>query len=327
MSQEQLPSIWRQIWRQNFTRWDALAKFLELSHEQCEVILQNPKFVLNLPLRLAKKIAKGTLEDPILRQFLPTIEEEMKKEGFGCNPVGDQEAREAPKLLHKYKGRALLLCTSACAMNCRFCFRQNFDYETESHTFAEEFEIIAKDATIHEIILSGGDPLSLSDQALKKILDSVSLIPHVRRIRFHSRFPIGIPERIDECFLQLISSTRCQVWFVIHSNHPAELDDDVLFRLKTLQKRGVVVLNQAVLLRGVNDCLEILKDLCLKLVDNGIVPYYLHQLDRVQGAAHFEVPEEEGKQLVKALAEQLSGYAVPRYVREIAGYPGKMFLS
>lgn len=326
MSNHTTPSTWRQVLRQNFTRWDALADFLRLTPTQRQAILQNPRFTLNLPMRLANKIAKGTLDDPILRQFLPTTEETKPVSGFGCDPVGDIKARKAPKLLHKYQGRVLLVCTSACAMHCRFCFRQNFDYEVENNAFSEELTAIAADATIQEVILSGGDPLSLSDLSLKKLLNDLVGIPHVKRIRFHTRFPVGIPERIDDHFLELFKDISKQIWFILHSNHPLELDADVLASLKKLQKLGIVVMNQSVLLRGVNDDAQILKELCEKLVDHGIAPYYLHQLDRVQGASHFEVSEEEGKKLMQVLAAQLSGYAVPRYVREVAGEPGKTFL-
>lgn len=320
------PSKWRLILRQNFTRWEPLADFLELTPAQRQIILTKTRFPLNLPLRLAQKIVKGTLNDPILKQFLPTIEEERKVVGFGCDPIGDNNFRTTSKLLHKYEGRVLLVTTGACAMHCRYCFRQNFDYDVENSEFRMEIDEIRNDVSIQEVILSGGDPLSLSDRVLKNLLDALCAIPHVRRIRFHTRFPIGIPERLDDDFLHMIQNLPCQVWFVIHSNHPKELDEDVLARLKALQKTGAVLMNQAVLLQGVNNDAVTLKELCERLVNNGIVPYYLHQLDRVQGAAHFEVLEEEGKALISTLANELSGYAVPRYVRETAGQPGKTLL-
>lgn len=317
---------WRQILRQNFVRWELLADFLNLTAQQRASILDKPRFPLNLPRRLAQKIAKGTLDDPILRQFLPTIEESKIVTGFGCDPVGDEVFRKGRKLLHKYDGRVLLVCTSACAMHCRYCFRQNFDYEIENNSFIEELEEIQNDPSISEVILSGGDPLSLSNRTLQMLLYQISEIPHIRRIRFHTRFPIGIPERIDNDFIQLLNEVKCQIWFILHSNHPLELDQDVLHHLKKIQKLGIVVMNQSVLLRGVNDDHTTLKQLCEKLADNGIVPYYLHQLDRVAGAAHFEVSEEKGRALIQSLAAELSGYAVPKYVREDSGMPGKTLL-
>ena len=318
---------WKQILRLNFTNWKKLADFLELDEVQRKEIIERPRFVLNLPLRLAQKIEKGTLEDPILKQFLPTKEETVQANGFFTDPVGDHACRRGSKLLQKYNGRVLLVCTSACAMHCRYCFRQNFDYDVEDKSFAQEIECIKNDSSIKEVILSGGDPLSLSETLLEKLLMNISAIPHIKRIRFHSRFPIGVPERIDTGFLDIIEKIPQQIWFIIHSNHPRELDEEILLRMHELQKRKVIVGNQAVLLKGVNNDVDTLQELCETLVDNGIIPYYLHQLDRVKGAAHFEVSEKEGTRLIEKLIARLPGYAVPKYVREIAGEPGKTPLS
>lgn len=318
---------WQSILRRNFTKWDQLADYLELSEAQRSQILQKAHFPLNLPLRLAQKIVKGTLNDPILQQFLPVRAETQTFCGYTTDPVGDVDARLSPKLIQKYQGRALLVCTSICAMHCRYCFRQNYEYDTSSGTaFKRELDLIRSDPTLHEILLSGGDPLSLSNRTLTHLLRELSAIPHVARIRFHTRFPIGIPERIDNGFLELLREIPQAIWFVIHSNHALELDDDVLVSLKKLRQQGVVLLNQSVLLKGVNDDVKTLKDLCEKLVDHGILPYNLNQLDLVQGAARFEVSEERGRQLIKTLSEQLPGYAIPRYVRELAGKPSKTVL-
>lgn len=316
--------LWKRLLRHNFFDISKLADFLELDETQRQCLLSKPRFMLNVPLRIAQKIEKGTLDDPILRQFLPVQEEEKIVESFLCDPVGDVQGCRTAKLLHKYQGRVLLLCTSACAMHCRYCFRQHFDYEIADKLFSEELDYIAKDSSIHEVILSGGDPLSLDDRLLKQLFDNLAQIPHVRKIRFHSRFPVGIPERIDDAFLALLQAYSFQFWFIVHINHPRELDADVGHALKAIQKMGIPVLNQSVLLRGVNDDIDTLTELCERLVDNGISPYYMHQLDRVQGAAHFEVDEREGAALMKALAKRLPGYAIPRYVREIAGAPGKV---
>lgn len=316
---------WKEILRLNFTNLDQLANFLELTLDQRQELIQRSAFPLNLPYRLAQKIEKGTLSDPILKQFVPTREELKTHSHFVSDPVCDQDFRLQPKLLKKYQGRALLICTSACAMHCRYCFRQNFDYETDKQ-FVAELKAIKEDPSIHEVILSGGDPLSLSNERLGFILSELSQILHVRRIRFHTRFPIGIPERIDTGFLALIEQIPQQIWFIIHANHPRELGEDLFCHLRALQERRCILMNQSVLLKGVNDDVQILKDLCEQLVDQGITPYYLHQLDRVQGAAHFEVDEDQGKALVAALASLLPGYAVPKYVREIAGEPNKTSL-
>ncbi len=302
---------------------DRLADFLQLTPTQREVIDSHSEFPLNLPLRLAQKIVKGTLDDPILRQFLPMKEERKRVPAFVQDPVADVSFRRESKLLHKYEGRALLICTSACAMHCRYCFRRHFDYEGTDRPFHQELALIAQDESLQEIILSGGDPLSLSNERLGELMDALSAIPHVKRIRFHTRYPIGIPERIDEGFLQMLRKSVKQVWFVVHINHPRECDADIFERLKAIQRIGCPVMNQAVLLRGVNDRASTLKELSEVLVNQGVIPYYLHQLDRVNGAAHFEVDEEEGRALIEEIAKSLPGYAVPKYVKEIPGEMGK----
>lgn len=311
-------SPWRAILRTNFTKVELLADFLELSEEQRVQVILRPNFPLQVPFRLAQKMAKGSLDDPLVKQFLPTSQELVNHPLFVLDPVCDAAFQEGRKLLRKYEGRALLICTSACAMHCRYCFRQHFDYDS-SKGFEEELNQIEQDLSIHEVILSGGDPLSLSNETLTQLLGRLAKLPHIRRIRFHTRFPIGIPERIDEDFLNLIARLSQQVYFVIHCNHPRELDQGIFDRLKALQRLGCVILNQAVLLRGVNDDVGTLKQLAEQLVNQGIIFYYLHQLDRVQGAVHFEVEEEKGRFLLKEMAKQLSGYAIPKYVREVAG--------
>jgi EF-P beta-lysylation protein EpmB len=314
---------WKQLLRRNFVDVVKLADFLELSREQCEQLLLRPHFVLSLPLRLAAKIQKRTLDDPILRQFVPLQREGILNSAFMKDPVGDQLSCKAPKLLHKYAGRVLLVMTSACAMHCRYCFRQNFAYDMSNKLFEEELALIAEDPSIQEVILSGGDPLSLDDQLLDSLLQRIAAIPHVAKVRFHTRFPVGIPERIDASFLSVLGKVPVQIWFVIHVNHPQELDDDVFAALKSIQKLGIPVLNQSVLLKDVNDQEDVLVKLSQKLSDHGIVPYYLHQLDRIQGAVHFEVEEKDGLELISALEAQLPGYAVPKYVKEIQGMPSK----
>ncbi len=318
--------LWRQILKSNFTHWEELADFLELDSIQRETLLKKTHFPLNLPRRLAEKIKKRTLKDPIFIQFLPTVYEQQPLSGFCNDPVEDANFQKKAKLLQKYPGRVLLICTSACAMHCRYCFRQNFDYDCSDKIFEDEIQYIAQDPSLHEVILSGGDPLSLSDSILENLLTRLEAIPHIKLLRFHTRFPIGIPERINDNFINAIKNTRLQVFFVIHSNHSLELDADVLNALKTLQKHNVVLLNQSVLLKEVNDDVNTLKEHCLKLIHNGILPYYLHQLDRVQGAGHFEVPEEKGKALIELLTKELPGYAVPKYVREIPGQSSKIAL-
>lgn len=321
-----LPSApWRAVLRKNFTRVEALADFLELSASQREQLVLRPEFPIQVPLRIAQKMAKRTLDDPIVRQFLPLKEELHDHPGYVLDPVCDTSFQHGGKLLHKYEGRVLLVSTSACAMHCRYCFRQNFDYDV-SKSFEEELAQIEQDLSVHEVILSGGDPLSLSDEVLETVLTRLSKMPHIKRIRFHTRFPIGIPERIDDEFLQLIGSLPQQVYFVIHCNHPLELDQEVLDRINLLQRLGCMILNAAVLLKGVNDDVSTLYHLSEELCNHGIIFYYLHALDRVKGSAHFEVDEAKGKYLISEIAKKLPGYAVPKFVREIAGQPSKTIL-
>lgn len=316
---------WKQILRQSFNRVEQLVNYLELDSSQCEEVLFNPKFPILVPIRLARKMEKRNLDDPLVLQFLPIRKELEYSAEFTSQPVCDNNFQETEKLLHKYHGRVLLLCTNACAMHCRYCFRQNFDY-AKVKLFEKEIEWIANDSSISEVILSGGDPFSLSNDTLQYILEKLGSIKHVKRIRFHTRFLIGVPERVDEEILSLISSLPQQVYIVIHCNHPNELDDDVFVSLQSLQKVGCLILNQAVLLKGVNDHVDTLVKLCLQLSDKGILPYYLHQLDKVEGAAHFEVLEETGRYLITEIAKQLPGYAVPKYAREIPGQPNKTLL-
>jgi KamA family protein len=212
-------------------------------------------------------------------------------------------------------------------MHCRYCFRQNFPYETIEKTLDEELQKIRSDPSIFEVILSGGDPLSLPDYKLFALLEELDKIPHVRVIRFHTRFPIGIPERIDEAFLTHLAQIKKQMVFVLHINHPKELDDDVAIALKKLARLGLPLFCQSVLLKEVNDSVEVLASLCERLVECGITPYYLHQLDQVKGASRFAVDQSKGLALIEKLMERLPGYAVPRYVKEIPGSPSKTPLT
>lgn len=306
---------WREVQRSNFTSLFSLLDFLNLEKS---LFVHRKHFPLNLPYRLAAKMHKGTLSDPILRQFVPLKEEQAAEEGYLSDPVGDKTFRHCPRLLHKYQGRALLLTTSSCAMHCRYCFRQHFPY-AKAKAWEEEIAYLQKETSIKEVILSGGDPLSLSDANLQHLLTQLSLVPHLSLLRIHTRFPIGIPERITKDLLKLLKETRLQVIFVIHINHPHELDNDIFDALKSVQKEGIPTLCQSVLLKGVNDCDKILTALCWQLVTNGIIPYYLHQLDQVKGASHFHVDIDHGRQLIAKMRKQLPGYAMPQFVQEIPG--------
>ena len=273
---------------------------------------------------------RGDSADPLLRQVLPLEAEAEAGAGFSQDPVGDRQASLSPGLLHKYEGRVLMVTTGACAVHCRYCFRRHFPYHETPRTPADwalALRQIAADSTIGEVILSGGDPLTLVDATLAELAERIAAIAHVRRLRVHTRLPVMIPERVTPELLQWLTGTRLAPVMVIHANHAAELQGSAAAAVRRIVSAGVPTLNQAVLLRGVNDSVEALAELSERLVDLGVMPYYLHQLDRVAGAAHLEVPVAEGLRIVEQLRQRLPGYAVPRYVREVAGQPYKTPLT
>ncbi len=283
-------------------------------------------FPLFAPLPYVDRIERGNPADPLLRQILPLLEEFESPAGFVTDPVGDQEAQLASGLLHKYQGRALLIATGACAIHCRYCFRRHYPYSEQPRSldqWAPALQAIEEDETLEEIILSGGDPLTLVDSQLAELSLRLADIKHLQRIRIHTRLPIMIPERVNDDLLNWLTGTRLTPIFVIHCNHPAEIDESVAASLGRLGNAGIPLLNQAVLLRGINDNEATLTSLMRQLVNLRVIPYYLHQLDPVRGAHHFEVPVARGLQLMEHLKSQLPGYAIPRYVQERAGEPGK----
>ncbi len=286
-----------------------------------------PVFV---PPAYLARIQPGDPHDPLLRQVLPLAEELQPAPGFTFDAVGDAAAQTAPRLLQKYQGRALMLATGVCAVHCRYCFRRHFPYQDHAPApdrWAPALEAIRADASLDEVLLSGGDPLTLDDAPLANLIGQLDAIGHLRRLRIHTRLPVVIPQRITPEFLALLRKTRLAVWVVVHVNHPAEIDQEVAAALGAMIDAGVPVLNQAVLLRGVNDSADVLTELCLKLSDLRILPYYLHQLDRVAGAAHFETPLEQGLEIMQVLRARLPGYAVPRFVKEEAGKLSKTVLA
>lgn len=288
------------------------------------------KFPLFAPLDFVCRMRPGDPHDPLLRQVLPLDAECDETPDFTPDPVADAAAQRAPGLLQKYASRALLVTTGACAVHCRYCFRREFPYDALPKGEADwrpALDALTRDPSIDEVLLSGGDPLTLVDSRLAELAGRLATIAHLRRLRIHSRLPIMIPQRVTEELLAWLRGTRLTPVMVVHANHPAELDGPVLAALGRLVDAGVPVLNQAVLLRGVNDNSDALIELCRRLVDHRVTPYYLHQLDRVRGAAHFEVPLERGLALMKTLRARLPGYAVPRYVQEVPGDTSKRVLA
>jgi EF-P beta-lysylation protein EpmB len=284
-------------------------------------------FPLRVPRGFVARMRRGDPHDPLLRQVLPLAEECVAQAGFVVDPVGDRAAMVAPGVLHKYEGRVLLTVTGACAVHCRYCFRRHFPY-AEANPAADAWrgalDYIGADAAIREVILSGGDPLTLSDRRLAALVHALGAIPHLRRLRLHTRLPIVLPQRIDDALLDWLGHTGLKVVMVVHANHANEINAAVRAALVRLKRAGVELLNQSVLLRGVNDSAEALFQLSEALIEAGVLPYYLHLLDRVEGAAHFEVPQEQARRLMAALRRRLPGYLVPRLVREVPGAPGKV---
>ncbi len=284
-------------------------------------------FPLRVPREFVARMRRGDPQDPLLRQVLPLGEECLTVPGYGADPVGDRAAMVAPGVLHKYQGRVLFTLTGACAVHCRYCFRRHFPY-TDANPAADHWsralDYIAGDDTITEVILSGGDPLSLSDRRLAELVVRLEEIYHLKRLRIHTRTAVVLPTRVTDDLVALLRGTRFDVVVVLHVNHANEVDDDVRAALARLREAGITLLNQSVLLRGVNDNVETLAALSGRLFDAGVLPYYLHMLDRVQGAAHFEVKESVARCLMRELQKRLPGYLVPRLVREKPGMPGKI---
>ncbi len=283
-------------------------------------------FPLRVPRGFVARMRQGDPHDPLLRQVLPLAEECVAVEGFGTDPVGDLAAMTVPGVLHKYRGRVLLTSTGACAVHCRYCFRRHFPY-ADANAAADHWraalEYVVGDDSICEVILSGGDPLSLSDRRLAELAHGLDDIAHLRRLRLHTRLPIALPERVNGELLDWLGATRLRTVMVVHANHANEIDSPVRAALARLKDAGVELLNQSVLLRGVNDSAEALTALSEVMFEAGVLPYYLHMLDRVQGAAHFDVHDDVARGLMAELNKRLPGYLVPRLVREIPGAPGK----
>ncbi|HVS14060.1 MAG TPA: EF-P beta-lysylation protein EpmB [Thermoanaerobaculia bacterium] len=284
-----------------------------------------PAFPLLVPLGLIARMRRGDPRDPLLLQVLPALAERCETPGFVADPLAEAGATLAPGLLHKYRGRALLVATGACAVHCRYCFRRHYPYAERGLAAGVEsaLEAIGRDRSIHEVILSGGDPLTLSDRALEGLTRRLESIPHVRRLRVHTRLPIALPERVDAGLLGWLEGLRLPVVMVVHANHPAEIDERVAEALALLRAPAAALLNQSVLLRGVNDDAAVLAGLSERLFACGVLPYYLHLLDPVAGAAHFDLPADRARALHASLRERLPGYLVPRLVREIPGEPAK----
>jgi L-lysine 2,3-aminomutase len=317
---------WKRLWREAIRDPRELLSLLDLDRAVPVSDAAALQFPLRVPRGFAARMRRGDPDDPLLRQVLPLDDEMQPVPGFTPDAVGDGLSRAGQGVIHKYEGRALLVATGSCAVHCRYCFRRHFPYAEESaaaNGWQAAVEAIRADASITEVILSGGDPLSLATPKLAALTALLAAVPHIRRLRIHTRLPIVLPERIDAECTAWLGTLPWPVAIVVHANHANEFDATVDAAVARLRRAGATVLNQAVLLRGVNDSVAALAALSERCFDAGVLPYYLHQLDRVTGAAHFEIDDERARVLHAALVARLPGYLVPKLVREVAGDPAK----
>ena len=321
------PVKWQQILSDLITDPEELLQILQLKLENCPFSVQAlAKFPLKAPRPYVDRIEKGNWQDPLLMQIWPAEAEELETEGFLQDPLEEENFNPVPGLLHKYHGRVLLTAAPHCAIHCRYCFRRHFDYAANSPSRAEwdaVFSYIANDKSIEEVILSGGDPLALPDRQFSWLLEQLAAIKHVSTVRVHTRLPVVIPQRVTTELVHSLRDSRLQAVMVMHCNHAAELDIDVAESFRILSENGIILLNQSVLLKDVNDNSPALVNLSKALFEHNVLPYYLHMPDRVAWTQHFYISDEHAKQLIKEMHAVLPGYLIPRLVREIPGQRGK----
>lgn len=326
----QFSKSWQQQLRAAFKTIDDLCRYLQLSPLDLPVSLEAAEnFPLKVPLSFAASMEKGNPHDPLLRQVLPINDEMSIYQGFSNDPVGDLQSASSAGVLHKYHGRVLLINTGSCAINCRYCFRKNFPYSELQLNKQKEntaIQYIRNNVDISEVILSGGDPLLLTDDRLRELIEQLGRIEHVKRIRIHSRLPVVLPARITAELIETLACSPVQMVLVIHCNHANEINERVVAGLKSLKNSGITLFNQSVLLKGVNDNAEVLCTLSEKLFAQGVIPYYLHLLDKATGSGHFEIPEAEALELIRRVQSALPGYLVPKLVRERAGALAKEYV-
>lgn len=287
-------------------------------------------FMTRIPLPYASRIKKGDLHDPLLRQVLPSLYEQQSATGFVADPLDEAHFNPINGLLHKYASRALLVASSACLVHCRYCFRRHFGYTDNNpgkERWAQVFDYLRADTGINEAILSGGDPLSAPDSHLAWMAEQLASIPHIRRLRIHTRFPVVIPQRVNAELLDWLQALSLQKVVVLHINHPAEIDGQVIHALNRLKAANVTLLNQSVLLKGVNDSAEVLAELSEALFAAGVLPYYLHLTDKVANTAHFDIQEAEALTIFGQLQALLPGFLVPKLVREIPNRASKTIIA
>tara|TARA_R110002074_G_scaffold228259_2_gene399987 strand:+ start:193982 stop:195004 length:1023 start_codon:yes stop_codon:yes gene_type:complete len=326
-----ITAIWQQELQAAFTNINELLHFLKLDADDLTPHQQAAKdFPLLVTRSYAERIKKSDWSDPLLRQVLPLPDELDEQPAYSSDPVGDNHASVLPGLIHKYHGRVLIVATGACAIHCRYCFRRSFSYANNSANRSQIDSIIGyinNNPDVTEVILSGGDPLTLSDARFRDLMTRISNISQIERIRIHTRLPIVLPNRITTTLLETLGAIRQKVIVVVHANHPNELTDQVSDALLALKRNDVTLLNQTVLLKGVNDNEKTLTQLSLRLFDCHTLPYYLHVLDKVSGAMHFDTDINEVYNIYEQLQRKLPGYLLPKLVREVQGKPYKTLLN
>lgn len=318
---------WQQALNEAFTDVETLCRHLQIAPDSLPLLSEIKAFPLRVPRGFVDCMEPGNPRDPLLRQVLPLQDESRDYPGYSHDPVGDLNAVATPGVIHKYHGRVLLIVTGACAIHCRYCFRRNFPYselQLSTQKWQQATDYIASHAEISEVILSGGDPLLLSDDKLGLLLRRLGGISHLKRIRIHSRVPVVLPSRITQPLLDSLRDTGKQIVLVMHANHPNELSAEVGSACAQMRQRGITLLNQSVLLKDINDDGVELCCLSERLFAFGILPYYLHLLDHASGTGHFAVEEDRAKQIVQHLHTHLPGYLVPRLVKEQAGAAYKL---
>ncbi len=322
---------WQQSFASAIRSPETLFDYLNLPSEHLPAAKQaHNDFPLCVPYEFASKMEKGNIDDPLLKQVLPIGSELVHNEGFTMDAVGDTHATSTPGLIQKYRRRALIISTSSCAIHCRFCFRRHFPYQKNSLNNKQINHIFAKveqDSSINELILSGGDPLSLNNDRLDLLMNRINDVEQITLLRFHTRLPVVIPQRINEGFIKILRASNKKIVFVVHVNHPNEIDHKFNIAIKKLVQNHITLLNQSVLLKGINDSAEILCRLSHKLFAAGILPYYLHLMDKVQGTAHFDLPEQTAVQITHKMQAELPGYLVPKLVRETRGQASKTTIN
>ena len=321
---------WQKILAEAVRDGHELLRLLQLEDSGLAGMLGgDSQFPVLVPRTFVELMQKGDAQDPLLRQVLGLAEEDRQVPGYVADPLGEQPANVRPGVVHKYHGRVLLIAAGGCVVNCRYCFRRHFPYADNRvgrKQWQEALEYVAADDSISEVILSGGDPLLLDDAALSDLCQQIAAIGHVRRLRIHSRVPVVIPQRITDELVGLLAGSRLQASLVLHVNHPAEISPQLAAGVERMRREGITLLNQSVLLQGVNDDEQVLCSLSEELFAAGVLPYYLHRLDHVQGAHHFALPQERIAGLYRHMKEHLPGYLVPRLVCEEAGQPHKTLL-